>query len=164
MPAEPAPIHKFPYRRRAGIGIMIVWILTAAVISHRVIRAFTNPSVLNTSVLVAVIACVAFVIIVHFCRPDESPSFYISNTHAGYGNPDRDPSAVPFASVTECIESPSGLNLTHESLSVPLGIELRRHDFALEDWEILTSLLIQKVRDQAPRARVRTLLDPPEDP
>jgi hypothetical protein len=164
MPAEPPPIREFPYLKRTGVGHMIVWILTAAVVVHRIIRAFTHPSVLNTSILVAMLLCVAFVLIVHFCKPDEPPTFYISETHAGFGNPHRDPSAVPFASVTECLECPSGLNLVHEAISVPLGIELRRHDFALEDWEILTSLLIQRVRQHAPRARIRTLLDPPEDP
>jgi hypothetical protein len=164
MSADPEQFHEFRYRKRTGVGHMIVWILTVTVVVHRIIRAFTHPSVLNTSILVAMLVCVAFVLIVHFCKPDQPPTFYISETHAGFGNPHRDPAAVPFKSVTECLESPSGLNLVHESISVPIGIELRRHDFALEDWEVLTSLLIQRVRQHAPRARIRTLLDPPEDP
>jgi hypothetical protein len=163
MPADPPPIREFPCLKRTGVGHMMVWTLTAAVVVHRIIRAFTHPSVLNTSILVGMLVCVAFVLIVHFCKPDESPTFYISETHAGFGNSCRDPSAGPFASVTECLESPSSLNLVHEAISVPIGIELRRHDFALEDWEVLTSLLIQRVRQHAPLARVRTLFDPPDD-
>lgn len=163
MPADPEPIHEFPYRKRTGIGHMMVWILTATVVVHRIVRAFTHPSVLNTTILVAMLLCVAFVVIVHLCKPDRPPTFYISETHAGFGNPHRDLSAIPFASVTECLESPSGLNLVHEAISVPIGIELRRHDFALEHWEVLTSLLIQRVREHAPHAHVRTLLDPPQN-
>lgn len=163
MPPDPSPIREFPYRERVGIGHMIVWILIFTVITHRIIRAVTHPSVLNTSTLIALLVVVAFTVIVHFSKPDRPPTFYISGTHAGFGNPHRDPSPVPFHAVTECIESPSSLHLVHESISVPLGIELRRHDFAIEDWEILTALLIEKVRAQAPRARVKTLPDSPDD-
>jgi hypothetical protein len=164
MPAEPSPIQEFPYRKPVDIAQMIVRILFAAAITHNTILAFTDPSMLNTSVLIVMLVVVAFAAIVHFCKPDQPPTFYISETHAGFGNPHRDRSAFPFHAVTECIESPSRLNLVHEAISVPIGIELRRHDFALEDWEILTSLLIQRVREHAPHARVRTLLDPPGDP
>jgi hypothetical protein len=164
MPAEPSPIHEFPYRKPIDTAQMIVRIIFAAVIAHNIILAFTHPSVVNTSILVVVLVVVVFVGIVHFCKPDVLPTFYISETHAGFGNPHRDRSAFPFHAVTECIESPSRLNLVHEAISVPLGIELRRHDFALEDWETLTSLVIQRVREHSPHARIRTLLDPPGDP
>lgn len=164
MPADPEPIHEFPYRARTGAGTMILRIFQMIVVSNGIARTFTHPSTLNTVILVVFIIFTAFTLIIHFCKPDVPPTFFISETHAGFGNPHRAPSAVPFASVTQCIESPSGLSLVHDSISVPLGIDLRRHDFAIGDWETLTSLLIQRVREHAPNARVRTLLDPPEDP
>ena len=143
---------------------MILWIFQAIVVSNGIARTFTHPSTLNTVLLVAFIIFFAFTLIIHLSKPDAPPTFFVSETHAGYGNPHRAPSAVPFASVTDCIETPSGLSLVHDSISVPLGIDLRRHDFAIEDWETLTSLVIQRVRKHAPRARVSTLLDPPENP
>ena len=164
MSADPEPIQKFLCRKRPATGSILLWIFLAVFVTRGIARLLTQPSTLNTVLLAICILFTACVLIVQFCKPDEPSTFYISGTHAGYGNPHRDPSAVPFASVIECLESPSSLNLTHESISVPLGIALRRHDFALEDWEILTSLLIQRVRQHAPRARIRTLLDPPEDP
>ena len=164
MSADPEPIQKFPCRKRPATGTTLLWMFLAVFVTREIARLLTQPSTLDVVLLVICILFAACVLIVHFCKPDEPSTFYISGTHAGYGNPHRDPSAVPFASVTECIESPSSLNLTHESISVPLGIELRRHDFALEDWESLTSILIQRVREHAPRACVRTVLDPPVEP
>lgn len=163
MSADPEPIQKFPCRKRLATGSILLWMFLAIFVTREIARLLTQPSTLGIVLLVICILVTAFVLIVDFCKPDEPSSFYISGTQAGYGNPLRDPSAVPFASVTECIESPSGLNLTHESISVPLGIELRRHDFAIEDWESLTALLIERVRAQAPRARVKTLLDAPDN-
>ena len=164
MSADPESIQKFPCRKRPAPSSLFSWMFLAVFVTREIARLLTKPSTLDTVLLVICILFTAFLLIVDFCKPDEPSSFYISGTRAGYGNPHRDPSAVPFASVTECIENPSSLNLTHESISVPLGIELRRHDFAIEDWETLTTLLFQRVREHAPRARVRTLLDPPEDP
>ena len=142
---------------------MILWVVQAILVTNGIARTFTQPSAFNIVLYVTLIIFMVITLIIHFCKPDAPPTFFISETHAGYGNPHRAPSAVPFASVTECIESPSGLSLVHEPISVPVGIDLRRHDFAIEDWNTLTSLVIQRVRDHSPHARVRTLLDPPED-
>lgn len=164
MPADIEPIHEFPYRKRTGAGSILLWFFLAVFMTREIARAFTQPSTLNTILLVICSLVTVCVFVLHLCKPDQPPTFYLSETHAGFGNPHRDRSAVPFHSVTQCIESPSSLQLVHESISVPLGIELRRHDFAIEDWETLTNLLIEKVRSQAPRARIKTLLDPPEGP
>jgi hypothetical protein len=163
MPSELSQIHRFPCRRRVAPGTILLWLFLAVVVGRVILHAVQKPSS-GSLVLVAIsLFCTALGLALRFCKPDEPYAFYIAESRAGFGNPDRDRSAVDLHAVTECMESPSSLQLVHESISVPLGLELRRHDFALADWVSLTALMTERVRALSPQATVRTLLDPPAE-
>lgn len=69
---------------------------------------------------------------------------------------------IEFTKVSEISETPSQLKLMHESIGVPMEATFKRHDFEAQDWELLTRVLMDRVRHGNPDACIRTVLDPPD--
>ena len=151
----------FPLHKRVSIITWIFHIILAALFTGSAIRCVTNPSGLSITLFVGILIAIAFH---YFARkPATPPCFYITPTRAGFGNHHRDPWPVPFEHVTLYHETPSGISITHDSISVPLGIQLHRHWFTARDWEVITNQLANNIRKQAPNAEVITLLDSPRE-
>ena len=66
---------------------------------------------------------------------------------------------VYYSSVLKLTEGPAHLRLRHqnERMLFPRSLTLHRHSFAPQDWETLTSLIIERVRKRAPKAELDPL-------
>ena len=152
-------IELFPLHEKTSISVWLAYIFQAAILTNWAIRCVTHPSTYNT---ILFLGFLAILIIYYFARkPATPPCFYITSKRAGFGNHHRDSQAVPFEFVTLYHETPSGVSLIHESLSIPLGIDLKRHSLSVHDWETITATLVDRIRAQSPKAEIITILDPP---
>ena len=71
--------------------------------------------------------------------------FYITETQAGFGSPKNDECPCDFDQVRDYHEDQEHISITHDSISVPLGLELHRNRFTPTNWEIVRSALTERI-------------------
>ncbi|MFC7339232.1 hypothetical protein ACFQY0_18710 [Haloferula chungangensis] len=80
--------------------------------------------------------------------------FYITETQAGFNSPKTDECPCELHRVRDYHEDLESISITHDSISVPLGLELRRTQFTSANWETVRSTLSERIRNLSPAASV----------